>query len=296
MGKGEDRRAYRRGMLSFDAPSVLPALLTPFDDARRGRRPRALRDHVEFLIEAGVHGIMPCGTTGETALLEPDETLAVVRTVVEAAAGRVPVVAHVGRPSTAATARLIEARDRRRRRRRVGDRALLLRVRRPRDRRPLPRAAAGGRRHAAARLHVPRAHRQRAQRRGVRHAGGRRARRAQGLDQRRRGPRRLPRGGARGADLRRLALATCSARCAAARAAASPRSPTCGPSSSLALADAWRDGDDDEAERLQDEVRAAERDARARSRRSWRSSAASSELMAERGARYPAALRSPLGT
>src|SRR5204863_497100 len=69
----------------------------------------ALREHVEFVIEAGVQGIMPCGTTGETALLEPDETLAVVRAVVDAAAGRVPVVAHVGRPSTRATARLIEA-------------------------------------------------------------------------------------------------------------------------------------------------------------------------------------------
>jgi 4-hydroxy-tetrahydrodipicolinate synthase len=95
-------------MVSFDAPSVLPALLTPFDE--RGEvDTTALRDHVEFLIEAGVDGIMPCGTTGETALLEPDETLLVVRTVVEVAAGRVPVIGHVGRPSTTATARLIEA-------------------------------------------------------------------------------------------------------------------------------------------------------------------------------------------
>ena len=92
----------------FDAPAVLPALLTPFDE-RGDVDAAALRDHVEFLIEAGVHGIMPCGTTGETALLEADEMLSVVRTVVEAAAGRVPVVAHVGRPSTPATARLIEA-------------------------------------------------------------------------------------------------------------------------------------------------------------------------------------------
>ena len=92
----------------FDAPAVLPALLTPFDE--RGEVDlQALADHVEFVIEAGVQGIMPCGTTGETALLEAEETLSVVRTVVAAAAGRVPVVAHVGRPSTPATARLIEA-------------------------------------------------------------------------------------------------------------------------------------------------------------------------------------------
>jgi dihydrodipicolinate synthase/N-acetylneuraminate lyase len=91
----------------FDAPAVLPALLTPFDE--RGEVDRAaLRAHVEFVIEGGVHGIMPCGTTGETALLEPDEVVAVVTEVVAAAAGRVPVVAHVGRPGTRASARLIE--------------------------------------------------------------------------------------------------------------------------------------------------------------------------------------------
>lgn len=93
--------------MEFDAPAVLPALLTPFDEAGEVDLP-ALREHVEFVIEGGVHGLMPCGTTGETALLEADEVIAVVTTVVEAAAGRVPVVAHVGRPSTPATAKLIE--------------------------------------------------------------------------------------------------------------------------------------------------------------------------------------------
>jgi dihydrodipicolinate synthase/N-acetylneuraminate lyase len=91
----------------FAAPAVLPALMTPFDDGG-GIDGDALREHVEFVIEAGVDGIMPCGTTGETALLEDDEVLEVVATVIAAAAGRVKVVAHVGRPSTRATQRLIE--------------------------------------------------------------------------------------------------------------------------------------------------------------------------------------------
>jgi 4-hydroxy-tetrahydrodipicolinate synthase len=91
----------------FDAPAVLPALLTPFDDTGAVDM-AALREHVEFVIEGGVDGIMPCGTTGETALLEPDEVLEVVAAVVDAAAGRVKVVGHVGRPSTRATQRLIE--------------------------------------------------------------------------------------------------------------------------------------------------------------------------------------------
>jgi 4-hydroxy-tetrahydrodipicolinate synthase len=94
-------------VLNFDAPAVVPALLTPFDEAG-GIDLDALRSHVDFLVEGGVHGIMPCGTTGETALLEADAVIAVVTAVVEAARGRVPVVAHVGRPSTPATATLIE--------------------------------------------------------------------------------------------------------------------------------------------------------------------------------------------
>src|SRR4051794_12656686 len=52
---------------------------------------------------------MPCGTTGEGALLDDVEVLAVVSGVVEAASGAVPVVAHVGRPGTEATRRLAEA-------------------------------------------------------------------------------------------------------------------------------------------------------------------------------------------
>ena len=91
----------------FDAPAVLPALLTPFDEGGAVAT-GPLAEHVDYLIEAGVDGIMPCGSTGETALLEADEVLTVVRTVVDAAGGRVPVIAHVGRPSTPATVRLIE--------------------------------------------------------------------------------------------------------------------------------------------------------------------------------------------
>lgn len=93
--------------VDFDAPAVLTALLTPFDEDGEVDL-AALREHVEFVVGCGVHGIMPCGTTGETALLEPDEVIAVVSAVVEAAAGRVPVIGHVGRPSTPATAKLIE--------------------------------------------------------------------------------------------------------------------------------------------------------------------------------------------
>lgn len=83
-------------------PQVVVALLTPFrpdGEVDAG----ALAAHVDFLVEAGVDALMPCGTTGEGALLEDDELSLVVEETVTAAAERVPVLAHVGRPSTAAT-------------------------------------------------------------------------------------------------------------------------------------------------------------------------------------------------
>jgi dihydrodipicolinate synthase/N-acetylneuraminate lyase len=84
------------------------ALTTPFDEQGRVDA-AALRAHVEWLVAEGVDGLMPCGTTGEGALLADDEVLAVVGLAVEAAAGAVPVVAHVGRPGTDATRALADA-------------------------------------------------------------------------------------------------------------------------------------------------------------------------------------------
>src|SRR4051794_29022100 len=84
------------------------ALATPFDEAGRVD-PGALRAHVEWLVEQGVDGLMPCGTTGEGALLDDAEALAVVGLTIEAAGGAVPVLAHVGRPGTEATRQLAAA-------------------------------------------------------------------------------------------------------------------------------------------------------------------------------------------
>jgi 4-hydroxy-tetrahydrodipicolinate synthase len=86
---------------------AIVALTTPFDSAGRIDE-RALRAHVEWLVAEGVDGLMPCGTTGEGPLLDDEEVLAVVAATVSAAAGGVPIVAHVGRPGTEATCRLAE--------------------------------------------------------------------------------------------------------------------------------------------------------------------------------------------
>jgi 4-hydroxy-tetrahydrodipicolinate synthase len=74
------------------------ALVTPF---RNGEVDvEALEGMVEFQIEHGVSGLVPCGTTGETPAMSEEEDRVVVETVVRVAAGRVPVVAGTGSNST----------------------------------------------------------------------------------------------------------------------------------------------------------------------------------------------------
>jgi 4-hydroxy-tetrahydrodipicolinate synthase len=71
------------------------ALVTPFN------RDGSLDEHgirrlAQRQIDAGIHFLVPCGTTGETPTLTEDERLRVVELVVEAATGRVPVLAGAG--------------------------------------------------------------------------------------------------------------------------------------------------------------------------------------------------------
>ncbi len=80
---------------------VITALITPFDGDRVDEE--ALRRLVAYQLEAGVHGLVACGTTGETPTLSPDEYARVVRLVVEAAGGRVPVLAGTGTNCTRTT-------------------------------------------------------------------------------------------------------------------------------------------------------------------------------------------------
>jgi 4-hydroxy-tetrahydrodipicolinate synthase len=77
----------------------LVALVTPFRDGKVDE-PR-LRELVEFHIANGTDAIIPCGTTGESPTLSHDEHKRVVEIVIEAARGRVPVVAGTGSNSTA---------------------------------------------------------------------------------------------------------------------------------------------------------------------------------------------------
>ena len=76
------------------------ALVTPFT-ASGAVDEGAVRRLARRQIDAGVHFLVPCGTTGETPTLTPDERRRVVELVVEESGGRVPVLAGAGGNSTA---------------------------------------------------------------------------------------------------------------------------------------------------------------------------------------------------
>ena len=76
----------------------MPALVTPFRDGAVDEK--AFVALVERQIAGGVHGVVPVGTTGETATLSHEEHRRVVELAVKTAAGRVPVIAGAGSNST----------------------------------------------------------------------------------------------------------------------------------------------------------------------------------------------------
>ncbi|MBI1405098.1 MAG: 4-hydroxy-tetrahydrodipicolinate synthase [Caulobacter sp.] len=85
----------------FQSPfkGVIPALVTPFRDGALDEA--GFVALVERQIAAGVHGLVPVGTTGETATLSHEEHKRVVELCVETARGRVPVIAGAGSNATA---------------------------------------------------------------------------------------------------------------------------------------------------------------------------------------------------
>lgn len=79
----------------------LTALITPFSGDRLDES--AFKALVEWQIAEGSHGLVPCGTTGESPTLDEAEHARVIELCVETAAGRVPVIAGCGTNATAST-------------------------------------------------------------------------------------------------------------------------------------------------------------------------------------------------
>jgi 4-hydroxy-tetrahydrodipicolinate synthase len=77
----------------------LVALITPFKSGAVDEK--RFQDFVDWQIKEGTHGVVPCGTTGESPTLSHEEHKRVVELCVEVAKGRVPVIAGTGSNSTA---------------------------------------------------------------------------------------------------------------------------------------------------------------------------------------------------
>ncbi|KAJ2997429.1 hypothetical protein NUW58_g660 [Xylaria curta] len=87
-------------MASQELKGILVALTTPFTADQKSIDKPALKAHVNRLIEAGVHGLVPGGSTDEFATLTVEERKTLMEEVIKAANGRVPVVAGIGSLST----------------------------------------------------------------------------------------------------------------------------------------------------------------------------------------------------
>jgi 4-hydroxy-tetrahydrodipicolinate synthase len=81
---------------------VFPAIITPFkNDSKQSVDLEGLRNNVRFLLSQGVQGIVPCGSTGESATLSFTEHEKVIEVVVDTVDGKVPVLAGTGSNNTA---------------------------------------------------------------------------------------------------------------------------------------------------------------------------------------------------
>lgn len=85
-------------MIAHLFKGVITALITPLRDGNVDEA--AFKKLLERQIAAGVHGVVPMGTTGESATLHPDEHKRVVEMCVEIAAGRIRVIAGAGASAT----------------------------------------------------------------------------------------------------------------------------------------------------------------------------------------------------
>lgn len=86
---------------------AITALVTPMHNGQVDEQ--GLVDLIEFQIKSGIHGLVPCGTTGESATLSFAEHKRVIELTVQTVAGRVPVIAGTGANSTSEAIELTES-------------------------------------------------------------------------------------------------------------------------------------------------------------------------------------------
>jgi 4-hydroxy-tetrahydrodipicolinate synthase len=87
-------------MAPQELKGIMVALITPFTPDQKSIDESAYKQHIERLIGAGAHGLVPGGSTGEFTVLSYDERKKLVELTVKFAAGRIPVLAGIGDTST----------------------------------------------------------------------------------------------------------------------------------------------------------------------------------------------------
>jgi 4-hydroxy-tetrahydrodipicolinate synthase len=89
---------------------VLPAIITPFKrNPAMGLDIPGLEGNIGFLLSRGIHGIVPCGSTGESATLTFEEHEKVIKVTVDKVNGKIPVLAGTGSNNTAEAIKLTKA-------------------------------------------------------------------------------------------------------------------------------------------------------------------------------------------
>ena len=86
---------------------MFTALVTPFKNDKIDES--AFEKLIEHQIKSGIHGLVPCGSTGEFATLEDQEILQVIKLCTEITDKRIPVIAGIGTNNTAKTIALAQA-------------------------------------------------------------------------------------------------------------------------------------------------------------------------------------------
>ena len=90
----------------MELKGIYTALVTPFKNGSLDEE--GLRRLIEFQVQGGVDGIVPCGTTGEASMLSYEEHERVIELVVKFVNGRVPVISGTGSNSTHETIEMTE--------------------------------------------------------------------------------------------------------------------------------------------------------------------------------------------
>jgi 4-hydroxy-tetrahydrodipicolinate synthase len=94
-------------MKEMELKGIIVPMVTPFkSDSTENVDEEKLRELVRFLIDNGVHGLMPCGGTGESVSLSPEENKRIIEITVEETRGRVPVIGGAKSPGTKLSTRL----------------------------------------------------------------------------------------------------------------------------------------------------------------------------------------------